>query len=53
MIVVVNPRRRTVAVHRSSQAMRLLGEDDVLDGEDVVLGWRLPVRDIFRHGLDD
>jgi Uma2 family endonuclease len=53
MVVVVNPRRRTVAVHRPGQPMRLLTENDVLDGEDVVPGWRLPVRDVFRHRLAD
>lgn len=53
MVLTVNPQRRSVAVHRPSLAMRLLTEDDVLDGEDVVPGWRLPVRDIFRHGLED
>jgi Uma2 family endonuclease len=47
MVLVVNPRRRTVAVHRSGQMGRILGEDDTLDGEDVVPGWTMPVRDIF------
>jgi len=47
MVLVVNPRRRTVAVHRPGQPMRTLSEDDVLDGEDVVPGWKLPVRDLF------
>jgi hypothetical protein len=44
---VVNPRRRTVAIHRPGQSVRTLGIDDVLDGEDVVPGWRLAVRDLF------
>ena len=47
LIFVVNPRRRTVAVHRPNQPVRMLGVDDVLDGEDVVPGWTLPVRRIF------
>lgn len=51
MVLVVNPRRRTVAVHRPGQPPRLLTESDTLDGEDVVPGWTLPVRDIFAHGL--
>ena len=37
----------TVAVHRPGQAVRILGGDDVLDGEDVVPGWTLPVCDLF------
>ena len=44
MVVVTDPRRQTVAVHRPGQLVRILGMDDVLDGEDVVPGWRL-VRD--------
>ena len=47
LVFVVNPRRRTVAVHRPGQPVRTLGIDDVLDGEDVVPGWRLAVRDLF------
>jgi Uma2 family endonuclease len=38
LVFVVNPRRRTVAVHRPGQPVRILGLDDVLDGEDVVPG---------------
>ena len=47
LVFVVNPRRRTVAVHRPGQPVRILAENDVLDGEDVVPGWTLPVRDLF------
>jgi len=47
MVLVVNPRRRTVAVHRPGQPVRVLGEDEALDGEDVVPGWTLAVREIF------
>lgn len=48
MVVIVNPRQRTVAVYRSRTAIVLLGEQDVLDGADVVPGWRIAVIDIFR-----
>jgi Uma2 family endonuclease len=47
MVLVVNPRRRTVAVHRPGQPVRILGEDETLDGEDAVPGWTMAVRDIF------
>lgn len=47
MVVVVDPRRRTVDVHRPGQPVRTLGMNDVLDGEDVVPGWSLAVRDLF------
>jgi len=49
LVFVVNPRRRTVAVHRPGQPVRILGTDDALDGEDVVPGWSLPVRDLFEQ----
>lgn len=44
---VVNPRRQTVAVDRPGQPVRILGLDDVLDGENVVPAWSLPIRDLF------
>jgi Uma2 family endonuclease len=47
MVLVVNPRRRSVAVHRSGRDVRILGLDDTIDGEDVVPGWTLAVRDLF------
>ena len=47
LVFVVNPRRRTVARHRPGEPVLILTEDDVLDGEDVVPGWTLPVRDLF------
>ncbi len=49
LVFVVNPRRRTVAVHRPGQPVRMLTENDALDGEDVVPGWTLPVRELFRE----
>jgi Uma2 family endonuclease len=47
LVFVVNPRRQAVDVHRPGQPTRTLGRDDVLDGEDVVPGWTLAVRDLF------
>ena len=47
MVVVVNPRNRTVRVYRSLVDSDLLTETDTLEGGDVVPGWRLPVADIF------
>ncbi|MFN8526335.1 MAG: Uma2 family endonuclease [Chloroflexota bacterium] len=47
LVFVVNPRRRVVAVHRPEAPVRILSVDDVLDGEDVVPGWRLAVRELF------
>jgi Uma2 family endonuclease len=44
---LVSPECRTVTVYRSRNDVAVLTEDDVLEGEDVVPGWKLPVRDIF------
>ena len=46
MVVVVNPRNRTVQVHTSDGVIELT-EADTLDGGDVVPGWTMAVADIF------
>ena len=47
MVIVVNPRNKTVQIYRSMTDVMMLGEDDTLDGGDVEPGWRLPIADIF------
>lgn len=47
LVVVVDPPQRSITVYRSRTDVAVLTEDDVLDGGDVVPGWRLPVRDVF------
>lgn len=47
LVIVVNPRRRSVAVHRSPSEVRHLTLDDAIDGEEIVPGWRLPLRELF------
>ncbi|HEX2205050.1 MAG TPA: Uma2 family endonuclease [Longimicrobium sp.] len=47
MVVVVDPRRRASTVYRSRSDVVLLTENDVLDGDDVVPGWTLPLRELF------
>ena len=47
MVVVLNPRRRTVTVYRSRTDLTVLTEEDTLDGQDVVPGWTLPIADLF------
>ena len=46
-VVVVDPRRRTVKVHRSVTDAAVLSDKDTLAVDDVVPGWQMPVRDIF------
>jgi Uma2 family endonuclease len=47
LVLVVDPRRRSVTLYRSREEIRVLAEDEVLDGGDVVPGWRVPVRELF------
>ncbi len=47
MVVVVNPKKRSVSVYRSSTDIAILLEEQTLDGGDVVPGWSIPVRQIF------
>jgi Uma2 family endonuclease len=44
---VVNPRRRTISIHRSPTVVTILAENDTLDGQDVVPGFRCRVGDVF------
>ena len=46
MVIVVNPRDRTVQVH-TPDGVTELAEEDILDGGDVVPGWSMAVADIF------
>lgn len=44
---VFNPKRRTVAVYRSSFDVRILGEQDTLDGSEVLQGFTLDLAKLF------
>lgn len=46
-VIVVDPWRRTVTVHRPGAEPDALTEADVLAVEDVVPGWRMRVGEIF------
>ena len=46
-VIVIDPRRRTVKVHRSPADATPLTASDVLELNDAIPGWRLPVGDIF------
>ena len=47
MVSVINPRRETVEVYRSNEDFTVLRGTDILDGGDVVEGFRCQVQDIF------
>jgi Uma2 family endonuclease len=53
MVLVVDPRRRVVEVHRAATPLRELTEADVLEGEEVVPGWSLPVARLFETPVGD
>jgi Uma2 family endonuclease len=47
MVIVVNPRQRSVTVYHSRTDVVRLTEEDMLEGGDVVPGWQLPIREVF------
>ena len=47
MVITINPRRKIVTVYRSLLDVKILTENDTLDGADVVPGWQMPVRKLF------
>jgi Uma2 family endonuclease len=49
MVLVADPEQDAVTVYRSREDVRILVSEagDVIDGADVVPGWRLPVAEVF------
>lgn len=47
LVWVLNPRRRTVAVHRPDGKIQSLSPGDELDGGEVLPGFSCPVADLF------
>ena len=47
LFVMVEPRRRRVTVYGPGREPRLLREGDVIDGEDVLPGFRLTLSQLF------
>ena len=46
-VIVVNPRNRTVDLHRSPTRATTLTQSDTLQIQDILPGWRMPIQDIF------
>ena len=44
---IVNPKRRTVSVYRSPDEVQILGEQDTLDGGDVLPGFSYELAKLF------
>lgn len=49
LVWVISPRNHLVHVYRANGSIHVLRENDELDGEDVVPGFRCSVRDLFPH----
>jgi Uma2 family endonuclease len=47
LVWVISPHNHTIRVYRVNGSSHSLRENDELDGEDVVPGFRCPVRDLF------
>jgi len=47
LILLVDTRKRQVTVHVPGREPRVLSENDVFDGEDVIPGFRLAVAQLF------
>lgn len=48
VVWVVYPDVREIVVYRPSQMAKVVGIDGILDGGDVLPGFELAVKDIFR-----
>jgi Uma2 family endonuclease len=44
---VLNPRQKSVRIHRADRTVQILSATDVLDGEQLVPGFRIAVSEIF------
>jgi Uma2 family endonuclease len=47
LVWMVDPIHRTVTVYTAPDRFTVLGENDVLDGGDVLPGLAIPLRDLF------
>jgi Uma2 family endonuclease len=52
LVWLVDPRQRTVAVFTSQEQSQVLGETETLDGDPVLPGFTLPLRQLFAE-LDE
>jgi Uma2 family endonuclease len=50
LVWVIDRKRQQAHVYTSPTDVQVLGVDDVLDGEDVLPGFRLPLRELFEEG---
>ncbi len=48
LVWVVDPKAQEIRVHRLDGSVSVLSSNDVIDGEQLLPGFRLPVSDVFR-----
>jgi Uma2 family endonuclease len=46
-VIIINPKKRSLAIYKPSRLVTLLSEADVLELTDLIPGWSLPVRELF------
>lgn len=49
MVLVVNPAHDTVHAYRSQREIVVLSNDDELDANDVIPGWKIRLAELFTH----
>ena len=49
LVWVVAPKTKTVTVYRADGSAQLLQREDILDGEDVLPGLKIPLSELFRR----
>ena len=47
MVVVIDPLQRIATVYCAPDDICILTEGDMLDGGDVVSGWKMPLAGVF------
>ena len=47
LVWVVNPKTHSVHIYRPSSDVRRIVESDTLEGEDVLPGFSVPVKELF------
>jgi Uma2 family endonuclease len=47
MVIIINPCKKRVHLYRSKTNVAILDENDEIDGEDVVPGWKIKVSELF------
>jgi Uma2 family endonuclease len=53
LVWVIDPRKETARVYRAPDQFRRVGKTGELDGEDVLPGFRLPLRDLFARADEE